>query len=127
VSDGWLARDSRHEEVGRNEAPGEPRPPGLPSLIEGHASKILDVTILSYAFASEEIAQAVSERGHRRALTLELDALQTRPDSRTHRGPRRLLSTPLFLASPLQPPLVCHEVPTVSHEKHHCVNMRVHR
>ena len=65
MSGGWLAgRDSRHEEVGGNEAPGEPRPPGLPSLIEGYALKILDVTIPTYAFALEEIAQAVSERGH---------------------------------------------------------------
>lgn len=67
---GW--RDSRYEEVGGNEAPGEPRPPGLPSLIEGYALKILDVTIPSYAFAFEEIAQAVSERGHRRALRVTL-------------------------------------------------------
>lgn len=67
VGVGW--RDSRHEEVGGNEAPGESRPPGLPSLIEGYALKILDVTILPCAFASEEIAQAVSECGHRRALT----------------------------------------------------------
>jgi hypothetical protein len=65
---GW--RDSRHEEVGGNEAPGEPRPPGLPSLIEGYTLKILNVTIPSCAFAFEEIAQAVSERGHRRALRL---------------------------------------------------------
>ena len=58
VNDGWLDgwRDSRHEKVGRNEAPGEPRPPGRPSLIEGYALKILDVTIPPCAFALEEIA-----------------------------------------------------------------------
>jgi hypothetical protein len=72
VSDGWLAgwRNSRHKEVGGNEAPGEPRPPGLPSLIEWYALKILDMAIPTYAFALEEIAQAVSERGHDTPLEL---------------------------------------------------------
>jgi hypothetical protein len=119
---GW--RDSRHEEVGGNDAPGEPRPPGLPSLIEGYALKILYVTIPSYAygFALEEIAQAVSERGHRRALLHALTPPLTSLDTAAARQPEtsrpgRASFHSNFLASPVQPPLVCHEVPTVSHEK----------
>lgn len=88
---GWRA--SRHEEVGGDEAPGEPCPPGLPGLIEGYALKILDMTI-PFAFALEEIAQAVSERGHRRGP----DYLDTAhgPTTGNFAARQRPFSTPLL-------------------------------
>jgi len=51
-----LTSDSRHEQVGGDESPSEPGPPGLAGFVEWYTLNLLNVAIPSYGSASEEIA-----------------------------------------------------------------------